>query len=103
MKSYRLHAARFVYLESLLLIQSPGKAVFCIFYLKAKVGQGVSDLVAGSPVLVGFGLHALFKQHVYYPEDFFASDEVAKRLTHILSVILYLQILLLSQRDSWRY
>ena len=33
-----LHAARFVYLESLLLVQSPGKAVFCIFYLKAKVG-----------------------------------------------------------------
>ena len=23
------------YLESLLLVQSPGKAVFCIFYLKA--------------------------------------------------------------------
>ena len=33
-----LHAARFIYLESLLLVQSPGKAVFCIFYLKAKVG-----------------------------------------------------------------
>ena len=99
-----LHAARFIYLESLLLVQSPGKAVFCIFHLKAKVGQGVSDLVASSPVLVGFGLHALFKQHVdYLTEGFFASDEVAKRLTHLLSVILYLQILLLSQRDSWRY
>lgn len=58
---------------SFLFVQFPFGTVLAILDFKAQGGEFVANFVAGGPVLVGFGLGALFEQHVYHvPEGFFA-------------------------------
>lgn len=46
------------------LFHLPFKTVFCVFYVKSDFVHAIADKVAGSPVLVGFGLLADVEQQV---------------------------------------
>ena len=66
-----------------LLIQFPLRTFFTVFNFKAEGCKFITNLVRGSPVLIGFRHHALFQQHVYYFSE--------SNFTFFIGIVFFLQ------------